>query len=575
MKVASLGLVPLGLVAVFGCRRAPSPEDCSGKTASGLCFVDVAERCGIRFFQVCGGKEKDYIIETNGGGCALLDYDGDGDLDVFLVNGARLEPPWSSPTPVGPPGTPSDALFRNDGPWRFTDVTDQAGLRESAWGCGCAAADYDNDGDPDIFVTNYGPDTLWRNNGDGTFTDVTATAGTNDPGWGSSCAWLDYDRDGFLDLFVVNYLEFDVRKVPRRGSPGGCTYKGQQILCGPQGLPPAPRTLYRNRGDGTFEDVTAKTGISSAPPSYGLGVIVFDYDRNDWPDIFVTNDTRPNMLFANRGGTFEEVAITAGCGLNEMGVAQAGMGIAITFRSGSGYEDIFMCAYEDDTNTYYRNSGQGYFTEVTSVLGLGAPCFKNLSWSCLFFDPDLDGREDVFIACGHVVPQADQIPSSAGYRQPKRLFLDKGSGKFIDASEEAGPGLKVRRCSRGAAVGDLDGDGDPDIVVNEIDDPATVLENRGPAKGHWLAVRTVGTVSNRDGIGAVVSVKVGDSVQMRRIRSGCAFASSSEIVARFGLGEATRVDELRVRWPTGKEETYAVPGVDRVVRVVEGEGASG
>jgi hypothetical protein len=318
--------------------------------------------------------------------------------------------------------------------------------------------------------------------------------------------------------------------------------------------------------------VSVKAGIRSAPPSYGLGVIVLDYNRDDRPDIFVTNDTRPNLLFENVGGAFKEVALRAGCAVNEMAAAQAGMGTATTFRSGTGYEDIFLCAYEDDTNTYYQNSGQGYFTEITASLGLAAPCFKNLCWSCFFFDPDLDGREDIFIAPGHVVPQADQIPSSPGYRQAKKLFRDDGSGKFVETSSEAGPGLQVRKCSRGAAVGDLDGDGDPDIVVNEIDDPATVLENEGAAKGRWLAVRTVGSVSNRDGIGAVVSVRAGGRVQMRRIQSGSSFASSSEIAARFGLGNVSRVDELRVHWPTGKEEVFPVPGVDRLLEVVEGRG---
>jgi len=256
-----------------------------------------------------------------------------------------------------------------------------------------------------------------------------------------------------------------------------------------------------------------------------------------------------------------------------MGIAQAGMGIATTFRSGTGYEDIFLVAYEDDTNTYFKNLGNGFFSEMTSPLDLARPCFKNLCWSCLFFDPNLDGREDLFIATGHVVPQADLIPTSAGYRQAMKLFIDEGRGKFRDASETSGDVLLVKRCSRGAAIGDLDGDGDPDIVVNNIDGWATVIENAGPPKGRWLAVRTAGTVSNRDGIGAIVTVRAGGMVQMRRIQSGTAFASSSEILARFGLGPAERVEELRVRWPTGKEEVYPVPGVDRTLRVVEGSGA--
>jgi hypothetical protein len=526
----------------------------------------------MRFLNVCGGKDKDYVVEVNGAGCAVFDYDGDGRLDVFLVNGGRLEPPYGAPSPPGEP-PPSDALFRNDGGLRFTDVTRAAGLVESAWGCGCAAADYDNDGRPDLFVANYGRDTLWRNNGNGTFTDVTGPAGVGDPGWGSSCAWLDYDGDGLLDLFVVNYLDFDPRKVKRRGTDPTCQYKGQLILCGPVGLPPAHSTLYRQKSDHTFADVSAAAGIRSAPPSYGLGVVVVDYNRDDRPDLYVTNDTRPNHLFENRGdGTFGEVAMRAGAALNDMAQAQAGMGVDATFRSGTGFEDLFVCNYEDDSNTYRRNEGNGFFTETTAALGLAAPCFKYLKWSCFFFDADLDGEEDLFVSQGHVVPQADRIASSPGYRQPQKLFLGDCSGKFIDVSASAGPGIQLKRSWRGAAFGDLDGDGDADIVVNAIDDRVALLENQGPPRGHWLSVRTAGADSNRDGIGAVVSLRASGKTQMRRIRSGSSYASSSEIAARFGLGTSAWVEELRVRWPAGREEVYPVPAVDRLVKVVEGEG---
>ncbi|MBI4584058.1 MAG: CRTAC1 family protein [Planctomycetes bacterium] len=525
----------------------------------------------MKFHTVCGGKEKDYVLEVNGCGVVLLDYDNDGKLDIFLVNGSKLPPPYGE-GPGSPP--PSDALFRNLGGMSFENVTQTAGLTESAWGCGAAAGDYDNDGDPDIFVTNYGPDCLWQNHGNGTFTDVTAQAGVGDPGWGSSCAFLDYDRDGFLDLFIVNYVEFNPANVKRRGTDPTCQYKGQPILCGPVGLPTAPCTLYRNRGNGTFEEVSARSGIRAVKPSYGLGVTVIDFDDDGWLDIYVANDTLPNLLFRNKGdGTFEEVGMSSGVALNDHALAQAGMGTDAVFLREGAREDLFVVNYEDDNNTFYRNDGNGFFTEITSAIGLAEPCFKHLGWGTFFFDPDLDGKLDLFIAQGHVVPQADQIPSSPGWKQFNKLFLNDGAGRFIDISSRAGPGLEVKKSSRGAACGDLDGDGDLDIVVNEIDDEATVLENAGSPKNHWVAVRPLGTASNRDGIGAVVIVRAGGKEQKRRVRSGSSYASQSELTARFGLGEARKVDELRVRWPTGKEERYPPPPIDQKVEVVEGKGS--
>ncbi len=554
-----------------GCTKESPSTASTGSGGAHVSFLDATEKSGVKFFTVCGGKDKDYVVEVNGAGVALLDYDLDADLDIYLVNGSKLSPPYGE-GPGDPP--PSDALFRNMGDLKFEDVTEAAGLTESGFGCGVAVADYDNDGDPDIFVTQYGPDRLWQNNGDGTFSDVTAQAGVGDPEWGASAAFLDYDRDGWSDLCVVNYLVFNPATVKKRGEDTTCQYKGQLILCGPIGLPTAPCTLYRNRGDGTFEDASDRSGLRSVEPSYGLGIGVLDFDADDWPDIYVANDTRPNFLFRNRGdGTFEEIGMHSGVALNDQAASQAGMGVATVYLRPDAPEDLFVTNYEDDTNTYYRNEGNGFFSEMTSELGLAEPCFKHLGWATFFFDPDLDGDLDLFIAQGHVVAQADAIPSSPGYRQPNKLFLNDGSGRFRDVSSKAGPGLRVEKSSRGAAFGDLDGDGDADIVVNEIDNFATVLENEGKPTNHWLAVRAVGTKSNRDGIGAVVRVKSGGRVQRWRVGSGSTYASQSELTARFGLGSSGRVEELHVRWPTGVEERFAVPGVDRVVKVVEGEGA--
>ncbi len=568
------------IIMLAGCGDDPAtPEDPqvlspNPTISDDFCFEDVTEDSGVKFHTVCGGSEKDYVLEVNGCGVALLDYDSDGDLDLFFVNGSRLPPPYGDGPPSPPP---SDALYRNLGDMKFEDVTREAGLVESDWGCGVAVGDYNNDGHPDIFVANYGPDRLWKNNGDGTFTDVSLQAGTVDPRWGSSCTFLDYDRDGYLDLFVVNYLEFDPASVKRRGDDPNCQYKGVPILCGPIGLPPAPCTLYRNRQDGTFEDVSDSCGIRDLElrnATYGLGVIALDYDNNGWPDLYVTNDTCRNLLFHNRGdGTFDERGMSVGIAFNEMGIAQAGMGVDSIFMEDREFEDLFVVNYEDDNNTFYRNDGQTdgniYFTEMTSPMGLASPCFKYLGWGVFFLDVDLDSHLDLFIAQGHVVPQADEIPSSPGYRQPNKLFRWTGDRRYRDVTDDAGPGMLVKKSSRGAACGDLDGDGDLDLVINNIDDRATILENTTPRQGNWLAVKTVGSTSNRDGVGGVVTVSAGGKTWRKRIRSAASYASQSEPYARFGLGPATKVDQLRVLWPTGREETYPVSAVNQMVIVRE------
>jgi len=535
-----------------------------------LSFADRTASSGVTFTNVCGGKDKDYIIEVNGGGVALFDCDGDSDLDIFFVNRSRLDPPTGE-------GAPTDALYRNDGNWKFTDVTGPAGLRESAWGCGAAVADVENDGDLDLYVTNFGPDELWLNNGTGslagTFTAAGASSGANDPRWGASAAFFDYDRDGLVDLFVVNYLEFDRSKVAPRG-PNSCSYKGQQILCGPVGLPGADCTLYRNLGGAKFEDVSGKAGIRKPKPGYGLGVAILDHDDDGWLDVYVAADTTENLLFHNLpNGKFAEIGASAGVARSESGIAQAGMGVDAAYVRSSNLEDIFVVNYEDDNNTYYRNDGGGFFTEVTTAVGLGGVCFKHLGWGAFFTDLDLDTDYDIFIAQGHVVPQADQIPSSPGYKQVNKVFLNDGKGRFSDASDQCGPAMQVKKSHRGAAFGDLDGDGDADIAINAIDDGATLLENVGRPRRHWIAVHAAGTRSNKAGIGAVVRIKSGGTEQAQRIRSGSSYASSSELVARFGLGDASRVEELIVEWPNGAMERFPAPPIDTVVTVTEGSGS--
>jgi hypothetical protein len=531
-----------------------------------LNFEDRTAKAGITFEHVCGGSEKDYILEVNGGGVALFDHDGDGDLDIFFVNGSRFDQPAA--------GAPNDALYRNDGGWKFVEVTRAAGLAESAWGCGAAVADVDNDGDLDLYVTNYGPDELWLNDGDGTFTASGASSGASDPGWGASATFFDYDRDGWVDLFVVRYLVFDRSLVNPRGK-NACQYKGQEILCGPVGLPKEHGRLYRNLGGGKFRDVSEEAGLLAVGAGYGLGVVAGDYDGDGWPDLYVAADTTPNLLLRNRGdGTFEDAGMAAGAALNDAAVAQAGMGVDFGFVRNAVHEDLFVVNYEDDSNTYYRNDGDGFFTEITSTIGLATPSFPYLGWGAFFADLDLDADLDIFVANGHVVPQADAVPSSPGYRQRNMVFLNDGSGRFTDASATCGPGLGVKKSSRGAAAGDLDGDGDLDIAVNDIDDRATVLECAGRPLGHWLAVRAAGTRSNRAAIGAVVRLMAGGRWQARRIRASSSYASVCELDARFGLGGLSAVEKLLVEWPAGGVESFPVSGVDRLVSVVEGQGTA-
>ena len=370
-----LGLV-VSVALVTACEESdtdaePRESLTSAGATPGVQFVDVTTDSGIDFINVCGDPDKDYIIGMNGGGVALLDYDLDGRLDIFLVNGSRLSPPYDAGASTPPP---TDALFRNLGDLRFENVTERAGLVESGWGCGVAVGDYDNDGDPDLFVTQYGPDRLWRNEGDGTFVDVTREAGVGDPHWGASCAFFDHDRDGRLDLFVVNYLQFDPADVRRRGVDLDCQYRGRRVACGPKGLPPAPCTLYRNVGEGRFVDVSLRSGIRTPAGDhlgYGLGVAILDFDGDGNPDVYVSCDTGPNLLFENRGdGTFREVGGRFGVAYNDEGVAQAGMGVDAAHVGGRVTEDLFVVNFEDDTNTYYRNEGNGFFSERTAALGL-------------------------------------------------------------------------------------------------------------------------------------------------------------------------------------------------------------
>ena len=514
----------------------------SPAAAADVRFVDVAAETGLTLRNVSGGDEAKWtILESIGAGACFLDVEGDGDLDVYIVNGGTLaDSPSAAPV--------RDALYLNDGQGRFVDATRAAGLEESAWGGGCAAGDYDNDGDPDLYVTNFGRDALLQNQGDGTFRDVTGAAGVarGDARWGVGAAFFDADRDGDLDLYVANYVRLDIAdpEVLRRR----CRWKGGEVYCGPNGFEGDPDVLYRNRGDGTFEDASAAAGVGR-DSSYGMGVVAGDLDGDGDTDLFVANDTQANLLLVNDGtGRFADQALPAGVALSGDGREQAGMGVDLGDADGDGDEDLFITHFSDDYHTLYRNEGGLVFTDVTASSGLDAATRSSLGWGGGFFDYDNDGDLDVFVAGGHVFPGVETFDPATSYRQRNLLFENDGRGHF-SAVPPAGA-LAVPGTGRGAAFGDWDDDGDLDVLVVPLDAPPVLLRNDGGNDRAWLKVRLVGRRSNRDGIGARVSLTAGGRTQTREMRLNTSFESSHDPRLHFGLGSAASAD-LEVRWPSG------------------------
>jgi hypothetical protein len=524
-------------------------------------FVDIAEKVGITLMNICGGPQKDYIVEANGNGAAFLDYDNDGQVDVLIVNGSTLEHYKKG-------GDPMVALYHNVN-GHFVDVTDSAHLRKNGWGMGACVADYNNDGFPDVYITAYGPNVLFRNNGDGTFTDVTASAGVGDVRWGTGCAFGDYDRDGNVDLYVANYVSFDEKTVRPRGSNDLCRYMGADVFCGPVGLPGQADVLYHNNGNGTFTDVTAKAGIRD-PNYYGFGVIFCDLDNDGWPDIYVANDSQPNLLFHNnRNGTFSEVGLSSGTALNEAGRAQSGMGVAIGDYDGNGLPDIFVTNFARDTNTLYKNLGNMFFVDITVSAGLGEISLPYLGWGASLSDLDNDGRPDIFVANGQVYPQVDNLNVGQKYFQRKELYRNLGNGKFEEIARTS-PDLLIGKSSRGAAVADFDNDGDLDILVVNINDRPSLYRNDGGNRNHWIGFRLEGTRSNRSAIGARVEIEAGGRRQISYVLSGGSYLSQDDLRVHFGLGDMTRVDRVRIRWPNGDTEERGPVEADRVITIKEG-----
>jgi len=532
-------------------------------------FTDVAQKAGLTAPIVFGGKDtKKYIIETTGTGAAIFDYDNDGWPDIFLVNGTTLE---GFPAGQGP----TNHLYRNNHDGTFSDVTVNAGLNATGWGQGVCVGDYDNDGWEDLYVTYYGKNRLYRNH-NGVFTEVGEKAGVSGSGkaWGTGCAWVDYDRDGHLDLMIANYVDFDLATAPTPGERPSCVWKGVPVMCGPRGLASAKNVLYHSRGDGTFEDVTTKAHIDQTDGHYAFSVATLDYNDDGWPDIYVACDSTPSILYRNnRDGTFTDVAVVSGAAFNEDGREQAGMGATIGDYNGDGRLDIFKTNFSDDTSTLYRNNGDGTFDDVTSAAGLGLYT-KYLGWGTMFLDVDNDGWPDLLLVNGHVYPEVDKNNLGSNYEEPRILYHNLGKGTFADISASAGPGINMHASSRGLAVGDLWNDGRTSGVITNLNAAPSLLVNQVRNSNHWIAIRTVGTKSNRDGIGARISVKAGARTWMDEVRSGSSYNSSSDMRVHFGLGSATNVESIQIRWPSGLLERFDNLPIDSIQTLKEGSGTA-
>jgi len=537
-----------------------------------IVFTDITKQAGLdKFHHRSGTAKKESIIETPGSGVALLDYDNDGWLDIYLLNGSTIAAFRGNESP------PRAMLFHNNHDGTFTDVTDKAGVANERWGFGVAVGDYDNDGWPDIYVANYGKNRLYHNNHDGTFTDVAEKAGVTLGGWSTGPTWGDYDHDGSLDLFVAGYVRFDADRPPIAGQgkipPNFCQFRGIAVMCGPRGLPGERDHLFHNNGDGTFTDVSVKAGVSDPSGYYGLAAVFVDVDDDGWVDLAVANDSTPNYLYRNRhNGTFEDVGYGSGFALSEDGREQASMAIAVGDYNRDGKVDLFTTTFSDDYKTLYRNDGGGNFSDVTYRAGLGDPTVPFLAWGAGFLDFDNDGLLDIFIANGHVYPEVDRQDWGTTWAERPQLFHNLDGARFREVPPATGSGLAEVITARGAAFGDLFNDGHIDVVINNIDSTPSLLRNVVNNSNHWLTLKLVGGAkSPRDAVGAKVFLTASGVRQRADVCSGGSYSSSSDQRVHFGLGPANRVDKIEIYWPSGLKQQIAMPAVDQIVTVEEGK----
>ena len=564
-------LLLLLLFTACACAQQPYPQTSAHEGPAW--FVNEAAAAGITVTNVNGGvQKKQYIIEATGSGVAIIDYDHDGWPDIFLVNGQALQPTEKTKTPV------TSHLLRNQHDGTFRDVTVEAGLVSPGWGQGACVGDYDNDGFDDLFVTGYGHNRLFHNDGKGHFTEVSVAAGIagNGKEWGTGCAFVDYDRDGKLDIAVANYVHFDLGSTAKPGDEAGCMWKGTPVMCGPRGLPSAPNILLHNEGAGHFRDVSQSSGFEKTSGHYCFSVTTLDYNEDGWPDVFMACDSTPSILYRNNhDGTFTDVAAETGVAYNEDGREQAGMGATAADYDGDGHIDLFKTNFSDDTATLYHASGDGSFTEVTSLAGL-ATNSDALGWGTMFADVDNDGWPDLLVVNGHVYPEVDGAQLGATFKEPRFLYRNLGNGKFTDLSKRSGPGLTEPLAGRGLAIADLWNDGRISAVVNNLSDRPLLLVNEAANSNGWLEVKLVGTKSNRSAVGARITLTGTqggrERVWVNEVRSGSSYSSSSDLRPHFGLGADGKLSAVTVRWPNGNAESFPVPAANRVISLTEGTG---
>jgi len=531
-------------------------------------FTDVASKAGLSEIVIGGHADHaDYIVEVMSCGAAFFDYDNDGWLDILLLSGSRYG---------DPPASASNRLYKNNRDGTFTDVTRKAGLFRTGYAYGVTVGDYNNDGHEDLFITYWGQNVLYRNNGDGTFTDVTKEAGllSSSPRFGTGCAFVDYDRDGHLDLFVSNYVAFDMKTIPRPTETGACNYLDVPVNCGPRGLPYGSHSLYRNNGDGTFADVTAASGVGKVAAGFGLTVVAADFDNDGWPDIYVACDSTPSLFFHNNhDGTFTEEGIERGVALSEDGMEQAGMGVGVGDVNLDGHLDIVKTHFRDDTSVLCVNNAKGEFRDETIRSGLGVET-RYVSWGAGIVDLDNNGSPDIFWVTGNIYPEVEKKFPNVPHKTPPVIFRNLGKGQFEELMGQGGPGLDAVHSSRGCAFGDFDNDGDMDILVVNQNEPPSLLRNDVSGKHHWIKIKLRGVQSNRSAIGARVTVRYGENVQVQEVLSQSSYLSVNDTRLHFGLGSATTAD-IEIRWPLGSVERLTGMTADQLIHVTEGSGVTG